>query len=159
VRFEESRAHIVDEEIPVSLCPFQPLTVFAPCDPVETDAMRSNEIELFAQIGQRHLRIDSRDDAANAEEFGRPPEKRFVIGIQPQTFVAEQTAKVEKISWAAAQIQNVEWRRAIKPKVLYALYVNANPIVSVLIGIDLSRVRSIRIILAQPYQLRLINRR
>ena len=50
---------------------------------METDAMRSNEIELFAQIRQRHLRIDSRDDAANAEELGRPPEKRFVIGIQP----------------------------------------------------------------------------
>ena len=64
--------------------------------------MRSNEIELFAEIRQRLLRIDSRDDAANAEELGRPAEKRFVIGIQSQTFVAEQAAKIEKISGAAA---------------------------------------------------------
>ena len=72
--------------------------------------------------------------------------------------MAEQTAKVEKISWAAAQVHNVERRRAIKPKVLYALYVNANPIVGVLIGIDLSRVRSIRVMFAQPYQFRFIDR-
>ena len=64
--------------------------------------MRSNEIELFAEIRQGRLRIDSRDDAVNAEELGRPAEKRFVIGIEPQTFVAEQTAKIKKISGAAA---------------------------------------------------------
>ena len=45
--------------------------------------MRSNEIELFAQIRQRLPRIDSRNDAANAEELGRPAEKRFVIRIEP----------------------------------------------------------------------------
>ncbi len=45
--------------------------------------MRSNEIELFAEIRQRRLRIDSRDDAANAEELGRSAEKRFVIRIEP----------------------------------------------------------------------------
>ena len=64
--------------------------------------MRSNEIELFAEVRQRRLRIDSHDDAANAEELGRPSEKRFVIRIEPQTFVAEQTAKIEKISGATA---------------------------------------------------------
>ena len=119
--------------------------------------MRSNEIELFAQIRQRLPRIDSGDDAADAEELGRPAEKRFVVGIEPETFVAEQTAKVEKISGAAAKIQDVERRCAIKPKVLYALYVNAYPIVGVLVSVDLSRVRPIRIMLAQSHQLRSIN--
>ena len=47
--------------------------------------MRSNEIELFAEIRQRRLCIDSRDDATNAEELGGPAEKRFVIGIEPET--------------------------------------------------------------------------
>ena len=118
--------------------------------------MGSNEIEFFAEFRQGRLRIDSRDDATNAEEFGRPAEKRFVIGIEPQTFVAEQTAKIEKISGAAAEIQNIERRRAIKPEVLHAFYVNANPVVGVLIRVDLSRVRSIRVLFAQPYQLRLV---
>ena len=112
--------------------------------------MRSNEIELLAEIRQRRLCIDSRDDAANAEELGRSTKERFVVWIEPQTFVTEQTAKIKKISGAAAEIQNVQRRRAIKPKVLYAFYVNANPVVGVLVGVDLSRVRSIRVMFAQP---------
>ena len=72
--------------------------------------------------------------------------------------MAEQTAKIEKISGAAAEIQNVERRRAIKPEVLYALYVNANPVFGVFVGIDLSRVRPIRVKFAQPYQFRFIYR-
>jgi len=64
--------------------------------------MRSNEVELFAEIRQRRLCIDSPDDATNAEELSRPSEKRFVIGIEPQTLVAEQPAEIEKISGAAA---------------------------------------------------------
>ena len=47
---------------------------------------------------------------------------------------------------------------AIKPEVLYAFYVNAYPVVGVLVGVDLSRVRSIRVMFAQPYQFRLIYR-
>jgi hypothetical protein len=62
--------------------------------------------------------------------------------------VAEKTTKIEKISGAAAEIQNVERRRAIKPKVLYAFYVNANPVAGVLVGVDLSRVRPIRVMFA-----------
>ena len=45
--------------------------------------MRSNEIEFFAEIRQRLLRVDSRDDTANPEELGRPAEERFVIRIEP----------------------------------------------------------------------------
>jgi hypothetical protein len=125
---------------------------------VETHAVRSNEIELLAEIRQRRLRIDSRDEPANAEELGRSTEERFVVWIEPQTFVTKQTAKIEKISGAAAEIQNVERRGAIKPKILYAFYVNANPVVGVLVGVDLSRVRSIRVMFTQPYQFRFINR-
>ena len=121
--------------------------------------MGSNEIELFAEMWQRLLRIDSRDDPANAEELGHPAKERFVIWIEPQTFVAEQTTQIEKISGAAAEIQNVERRRAIKPEVLYTFYVNANPIVGVLVGVDLSRALSIRVMFAQPYQFRFINGR
>ena len=121
--------------------------------------MRDDEIEFFSEIGQRRVRIDSSHDATNAEKFCRAAEKRFVIGIEPQTFVAEQTAEIEKITGAAAEIQDVERPRPIKPEVLHALYVNANPVVGVLIGVDLSRVRSIRIMFAQSYQFRLINRR
>src|SRR5262249_45226689 len=82
-RFEESRAYIVDEEFPISLCPLQPFTVFAPREPMETHAMRGHEVEFLGEIWQKCLRIDPRDDTADAEELGRPAEKRLVIGIEP----------------------------------------------------------------------------
>ena len=120
--------------------------------------MSGNEVELFAEIRQRRSCIDSRDDAANAKEPGGAAEERFVIGVEAETFVAEEPAEVEEITRAAAKIQDVERRRPIKPEVLHAFYVHANPIVRVLVRVDLSCVRPIRIIVAQPRQLRPINR-
>ncbi len=56
--------------------------------------MRGNEIELFAEIRQRLMRIDSRNDAVNAEELGGTSEKGFVIGIEPETLVAKDPAEI-----------------------------------------------------------------
>ena len=114
--------------------------------------MRSNEIELFAKVRQWRLCVNSRDDTANTEVRGRPAKERFVIWVEPQNFVTEQTTEIEKITGAAAEIQNVERRRAIKPEVLHAFYVYANPVVRVLVGVDLPRIRSIRVMFTQPYQ-------
>jgi hypothetical protein len=41
---------------------------------------------------------------------------------------------------------------------LHALYVNANPVAGVFVRVDLSRVWSIRIMFAQPYQFRFVYR-
>ena len=126
---------------------------------METNAMRSDEIELSAEIRQRSLRIDPADDTPDLKELGRAPEKRFVVRIEPEAFVAEQTAEIKKISRAAPKIQNVERGRPIQPEVLDAFYVNANPVVRVLISVDLSRVGPIRIVLAELGQFHSINRR
>ena len=64
--------------------------------------MRSKEVKLFAEIRQRRARIDSSHDATNAEKFCRPAEERFVIGIEPETFVAEQMTNIEKVTGARA---------------------------------------------------------
>jgi len=71
---------------------------------VETDAMRGDEIEFFAEIGQKRLRIDSSHDATNAKKFCRPAEERFVIGVEPEAVVAKHPAEIEKITGAAAEI-------------------------------------------------------
>ena len=86
----------------MSLCPFEPFTIFVPCNAVETDAMRGDEIEFFVEIRQRRLCIDSSHDAINAEELGRTAEKRFVVGVEPETLVAKHLAEIEKITGAAA---------------------------------------------------------
>ena len=72
--------------------------------------------------------------------------------------MAEQAAEIKKISRAAPKVQKVERGRAIQPEVLDAFYVNANPVVRVLIGVDLSRVRPMRIMFAQSFQFRPVYR-
>ena len=113
--------------------------------------MRGNEIELFAEVRQRRLRIDSRDNAANAEEFGRAPEKRFVVWVEAESLVAEEPTEVEKIARAAAKIENIQWRAAVEPKILDALNIDTDPVVCVFVGVDLSRVGPVGIMLPQAF--------
>ena len=120
--------------------------------------MRANDIAFLAKIEQRCLRIDSRDDAINGEEFCGASEKRFVISIETETFVTVQPAEVEEVTRAAAKIEDVQRWRPIKPEILDALYIHTYPVVRVFVGIDLSRVRPRGIIFAQSQQFRLINR-
>src|SRR5260370_38150201 len=115
---------------------------------MKTVTMLSEDNDSSVESRQRSLRIDPADDTPDVKELGRAPEKRFVIRIESEAFVAEQTAEIKKISRAAPKVQNVERGRPIQPEVLDAFYVNANPVVRVLIGIDLSRVRPMRIMFA-----------
>ena len=119
---------------------------------METDPVRRDEVEFFAEIRQRCAWIDSRDDPVNGKELGRAAKKRLVVGIEPETSVAQEPTEVEKVTGAAAKIEDMKRRRAVEPEVLDALYVDANPVIRVLIGIDLSRARTVGIILAQSYQ-------
>ena len=146
--FEEPRSNIVDEKFPIGRSPFLPLVR---CDPVKTDAMTSDEIEFFSEIGQRCLRMDSRDDSANPEQLRRAAEKQLFIYVQAESFVAKEAADVEKITGAAAQVENIKRRRAIEPQVLDMLDVNADPVRCVFVGVDSSRVGPVRIMLAQPF--------
>ena len=120
--------------------------------------MTSDEIELFSEIRQRRLWIDSRDYAADPEELARGAPKCVVACVQSESFVAKETTEVKKVPGAAAQVENVKWRRAIEPEVLDVLHVNADPVHRVFVGVDSSRVRPVRIMSAQPFQFRLINR-
>ena len=96
------------------------------------------------------MRVNPRNDAANAEMLGCAAKERFVVWIEAEPFVAEEATQIEKITWAAAKIENLQWRRAIKPKVLNALNVYVDPVRCVFVGINLSSVGSVRIALAQP---------
>ena len=153
--FEEPRSNIVDEKFPIGRSPFLRLV---PCDPVKTDAMTSDEIEFFPKIRQRRLRIDSRNEPANAEELCRAAPKWVVVRIQAESFVTKETAEIEKITGATAQVENVKWRRAVEPQILDVLDVDADPVRCVFVGVDSSRVGPVRIMFAQPFQFRLINR-
>ena len=117
---------------------------------METNAMSSDEIEFPSEIGQRGLRIDSSDHAIDTEKLSCAAKERFVVRIKAKSFVTEDTTEVQKITRAAAKIENLQRRRAIKPKILHALDVDTDPVCCVFVSIDLSGVRSVRIALAQP---------
>ena len=158
VGLEESCPHITDEKFPIGGCPFEPLSVFLACYSVEANAMRGDEIKFFAEIRQRRLWINSRDDAANAEELSCAAEKRFIVGVEPYSFVAEKPTEVKKVTRAAAKIENLQRRRAIEPKILHALDVDVDPVGRVFVGVDSSRVRPVRITFSQLFQFGSINR-
>ena len=93
--------------------------------------------------------MDPRDDAPDVEKLSCAPKERFVVRVNSKSFVSEESTKVEKITWAAAKIENLEWRRAIKPKILHALDVHVDPVRCVFVSIDLSSIGSVGIALAQ----------
>ena len=149
--FEESRPDIADEKLPIGRSPLNPFAIFAARDPMKTDAMAGDEVEFSSQIGQRRLRMNSRDNATNAEKLGRSLEERVLVRIDSEAFVAEEPAEVKKITGAAAQIENLKRRCAIEPKVLDVFKVDAEPVGCVFIGVDPSRVRPVGIMSPQLF--------
>jgi hypothetical protein len=82
--------------------------------------------------------------------LGCAAKERFVVRVKPKSLVTEELCEIEKITRATAKIENLEWRRAIKPKVLNALNVYADPVGCVFVGVDSSCIGAVRIVLAQP---------
>ena len=113
--------------------------------------MSGDKIEFLAEIGQRCLWVDSRDDAANVKELGCAAEERFLVRVEAESLVTEEPAEVEKIARAAAKIENIQWRAAVEPKILGALNVDPDPVTSVFVRIDFPRIWPIRITVPQPF--------
>jgi len=65
--------------------------------------------------------------------------------------MTEHAAEVEKITGAAAEIENLQRRRAIEPKILHTLDVHVDPVRCVFVSIDLSGIGPVGITLAQPF--------
>lgn len=151
VRSQEPRTDIVDAKFPISGSPFFPCAIYVPCDPVKTNAMRRDQIELFSKIGQRNLRMNARDRAPHVQQRSRAAKEWFFVSVEADSFVAEKTADVEEISRAASKVENAQRRSAVEPEILGALDVDAYPVSGVFVRVDPSRVRPIRIMFAQPF--------
>ena len=91
----------MDEKFPISPRPFLPLV---PSDPVETDAMTSDEIEFFPEIGQGSTRIDSPNKSRHVKVFRHRPEEWIIVEVETETAVSEELADVEKISGAGSEV-------------------------------------------------------
>jgi len=151
---QETRPNVVDEKFPIGGRPFNAVANVA--DPVKTDAVRSHEIEFPPEIGEGRLSLDPTDNARNIEERSGGAEERLVVGIKAENLVAEEFANVEKITGAAAKIDNPDWWRAIEPKILGALDIDLDPVNNIFETVDPRRAWPIGILLPQFLELRAI---
>ena len=94
--------------------------------------------------------MDPRNHPLHTKELGRAAKERFVVRVETNSFMTEQSAEVKEITRAAAKIQDAERARPIEPEVLHALDVNIDPVARVLVGVDSSRIRAVGITVAQP---------
>jgi len=93
--------------------------------------------------------MNSRDHAAHIEQFGGAAEERLLVGIEAEPLVTEEPAHIKKIPGAASKIENAQRWAAIEPEILGALHVDADPVGGVFVRVNLSRVWSVGILVAQ----------
>jgi len=122
VRFEESRPNIVDKKCPIGRRPLLPHVIFVSCNPVKTNPVACDEIEVFAEIQQGNTRLDSPNNSAHIEVFRHRPEERIIVEVETKTAVSEELAHIEKISGAGPEIENAQRRGTIEPEILGAAH-------------------------------------
>jgi hypothetical protein len=139
VRLESPGPDIVDKKFPIARTPFNPGAVWLARGAVKTNAVRRNEIELFAKLRQRKARLNSRDDARNIEVLYHRPKEWIIPCIESDAAVAEEPADIKKITWPTAKIKNAYGSSAIEPKILRAPDVNVDPVRRIVPCVDSSR--------------------
>src|SRR2546426_3207326 len=92
---------IIEKKIPLRHAPKSRHLVI-----VKANHKGGNDIELLTQVRQRTKRLDSLNDAADTQQTRDFPEHRQAIHIQPNSGMTEELRDVEKVSCAAAQIEN-----------------------------------------------------
>ncbi len=120
------RCEIVEEKTPLRRPP--QLVAFVG---IKTNQMRRDEIKLALEFWQRPECIDARDDSRHFEKLGQFPKHWERIHVEPKHFVVERFADVEKITGAAADIEDTARRRVIELELARALHVDAHPLAQV----------------------------
>ena len=115
--------------------------------------MRGYKIELLMKIGEGSLSFNPANDARNIEQLSRRAKERFGIGVEAENVVAEKFANVKEVTGAAANVENVQWRRPVEPKILRPLDVDLDPVSNVFEAVDLRRAWPIRIFVSQVSKL------
>lgn len=94
---------------------------------VEADHECSYHIEFLSEIRERTKRLYSLNDAADIEQPRDFPEHWQAIHVKPDARMTEQLRDVEKVSCAAAQIENPFRTRKIEFKLSNAADVHTDP--------------------------------
>jgi len=90
---------------------------------VEANHERGNDIEFFTELWERTKRLDLLNDTADTKQTRDFPEHWQAIHVEANSGMTEELRDVEKISCAAAQIENalgtchVEFKLANPPDI------------------------------------------
>src|SRR4029453_1466504 len=113
---------VVEEKFPLRHAPKSGHLVI-----VKADHECSYHIEFLSDIRERTKRLDSLNDAADIEQTRDFPEHWQAIHVKPDTRTTEQLRDVEKVSCAAAQIENPFRTRKIEFKLPNPADVHTDP--------------------------------
>src|SRR5260370_1379295 len=98
---------------------------------VEANHEGGNEIESLSEARQRTKRLDALNNAAHPEQACYFAKHRQTIHIKPDAGMAEQLRDVEKVSCAAAEIQNPLRSRQIEFKLANSANIYSDPAVEI----------------------------
>ena len=117
---------VIEKKIPLGHPPKIGVSVV-----VEANHKRGDEIEFSSQVREGAECLDSLDYATNAKERCDFCEHRYAVQIETKSAMPEQLGDVEKISCAAAEIENALSARQIELDVTNAANVNGDPAVEI----------------------------
>ena len=98
---------------------------------IETNQIGGNKVEFTIEFWQWLKRLDPRDGPGETQEFGQLAEHRKIIDIKAKDFVPEQFVDVEKISGAAAEIENARARSIVETQLAHTLQIDSNPMLEI----------------------------
>jgi len=98
---------------------------------VEANHERGNDIEFLTEIWEWTKRLDLLNDATDTEEACDFPEHWQAIHVEADSGMTEELCDVEKVSCAAAQIENALGTRHVEFKLANPPDVNSDPTIEI----------------------------
>jgi len=117
---------VIEKEFPLGHAPKVGLFVV-----IETDHEGRDEIELCPEVGEWLKSTDSLDYTTNAEEASDVCKHGHVVHIESEPRMPEQLGDVEKISRAAAKVENALSARQIELDLTNPANVHIDPAVKI----------------------------
>src|SRR6185312_3730225 len=98
---------------------------------VKANHERGNDIEFLPEIGKRTERFDLLNDTPHTEHACDFPKHWQAIHVEADSGMTEELGDVEKVSRAAAQIENLLGTGHVEFKLANPADVNSNPAVEI----------------------------
>src|SRR5258708_12775686 len=98
---------------------------------VEANHERRNDIEFLTDVWEWMKRLDLLNDSADTEQARDFPEHWQAIHVEANSGMTEELCDIEKVSCAAAQIENALGTRHVEFKLANPADVNSDPTVEI----------------------------